>query len=182
MLRGPSTQGGLLESIPLTIVGVKSTLVSNDTRSLCSGLPSSIIEEIMNSTVKCNAGWSSIIWITTGSRCTFPVRILIGIGGNPHSDTSHLWNTWISTLLDLGVPQALSRCKGFLVHEMSDYGYIDKHRGQLSVAPSWSRSYLDVFYVALNEFGIGLIIDHRKKSNDRARTNELFISNVPLWR
>ena len=56
MLRGPSTQGGLLESIPLTIVGVKSTLVSNDTRSLCSGLPSSIIEEIMNSTVKCNAG------------------------------------------------------------------------------------------------------------------------------
>ena len=110
------------------------------------------------------------------------IRILIGIGGNPHSDTSHLWNTWISTLLDLGVPQALSRCKGFLVHEMSDYGYIDKHRGQLSVAPSWSRSYLDVFYVALNAFGIGLIIDHRKKSNDRARTNELFISNVPLWR
>jgi len=121
-------------------------------------------------------------WITTGSRCTFPVRILIGIGGNPHSDTSHLWNTWISTLLDLGVLQALSRCKGFLAHEMSDYGCIDKHRGQLSVAPSWSRNYLDVFYVALNAFGIGLIIDHRKKSNDRARTNELFISNVPLWR
>lgn len=69
-----------------------------------------------------------IIWITTGNRCTFPVRILIGIGGKPHSDTSHLWNTWISTLLDLGVLQALSRCKGFLLHEMSNYGCIEAPR------------------------------------------------------